>query len=204
MPLSRSWRSQGLLWSSRRCEPQGLWQSRADDCCLHTHRWSLSTSLSILPQVCLCHVPDPVSLCGCGEGASGVSVCGKGQGTLEPSMQLLEPRLGLCVRLRLSICVLSSSLRESLRRPGGAWPHFQSLLGCLPGSVPHPVFSQGTRSSSLRLGQELPLSWEVRVQKCQGLALVRQFSWLGHCPVHQRVAGSIPGQSTHLGCGFHP
>ena len=29
-------------------------------------------------------------------------------------------------------------------------------------------------------------------------------SWLEPCPVDQNVAGSIPGQGTHLGCGFDP
>ena len=27
-------------------------------------------------------------------------------------------------------------------------------------------------------------------------------SWLEHDPIHQKVAGSIPGQGTYLGCGF--
>lgn len=36
---------------------------------------SLSKSLLTPPQICLCHLPDTLPLCGCGEGASGVSVC---------------------------------------------------------------------------------------------------------------------------------
>ena len=30
------------------------------------------------------------------------------------------------------------------------------------------------------------------------------FSWLECHPVHRKVMGSIPGQGTYLGCGFHP
>ena len=36
------------------------------------------------------------------------------------------------------------------------------------------------------------------------LTLARWFSWLECCPVHQKVAGSISGPGTHLGCGFDP
>ena len=28
--------------------------------------------------------------------------------------------------------------------------------------------------------------------------------WFEHSPIHQKVVGSIPGQGTYLGCGFHP
>ena len=34
-------------------------------------------------------------------------------------------------------------------------------------------------------------------------ALARWLSWLECCPIHQKVAGSIPGQGTRLGCGFN-
>ena len=27
---------------------------------------------------------------------------------------------------------------------------------------------------------------------------------VGCSPIHQKVPGSIPGQGTYLGCGFHP
>ena len=36
------------------------------------------------------------------------------------------------------------------------------------------------------------------------MALAVWLSWLQHCPVHQKVAGSIPSQDTYLGCGFDP
>ena len=29
-------------------------------------------------------------------------------------------------------------------------------------------------------------------------------SWLEHCSIYQKVAGSIPGQGTYLGCEFDP
>ena len=29
-------------------------------------------------------------------------------------------------------------------------------------------------------------------------------SWLEPLPIHQKVAGSIPGQGAYLGCGFDP
>ena len=29
-------------------------------------------------------------------------------------------------------------------------------------------------------------------------------SWLEHGPIHQKIKGSIPHQSTYLGCGFNP
>ena len=35
-------------------------------------------------------------------------------------------------------------------------------------------------------------------------APVGLLSWLEHHPVHQRVAGLIPGQDTYLGCRFNP
>ena len=35
-------------------------------------------------------------------------------------------------------------------------------------------------------------------------ALARWLSWLEHSLVHQKVADSIPGQGTYLGCGFDP
>ena len=35
------------------------------------------------------------------------------------------------------------------------------------------------------------------------LALARWLTGL-ECPIHQKVAGSIPSQSTYLGCGFNP
>ena len=34
------------------------------------------------------------------------------------------------------------------------------------------------------------------------LAMARWLGWLEHHPIHQKVAGSIPGQGTYLGCGF--
>ena len=36
------------------------------------------------------------------------------------------------------------------------------------------------------------------------VALVGWLSWLEHHPVHQKIAGSIPGQGTDLGCGLNP
>ena len=36
------------------------------------------------------------------------------------------------------------------------------------------------------------------------IALARWLSQLGHHPVHQKVAGSIPGQGTHVGGRFNP
>ena len=35
-------------------------------------------------------------------------------------------------------------------------------------------------------------------------ALAEGLSWLEHCPVHQKVAGSVPSQGTNLGCRFDP
>ena len=35
-------------------------------------------------------------------------------------------------------------------------------------------------------------------------ALAGLLSWLDYCPKHQKVAGSISDQGTHLGCGFGP
>ena len=35
-------------------------------------------------------------------------------------------------------------------------------------------------------------------------ALAMGLSWLEHCPIHQKVAGSIPALGTYLGCGFDP
>lgn len=38
----------------------------------------------------------------------------------------------------------------------------------------------------------------LKMQPCRGWWL----SWLGHCLVHQKVVGSIPGQGLYSGCGF--
>ena len=35
-------------------------------------------------------------------------------------------------------------------------------------------------------------------------ALARWLGWLEHRPAHQKVVCWIPGQGTHLGCGFDP
>ena len=35
-------------------------------------------------------------------------------------------------------------------------------------------------------------------------ALAQWLSWLEHCPIHQKVAGSIPSQGTFLGCRSDP
>ena len=34
--------------------------------------------------------------------------------------------------------------------------------------------------------------------------LARWLSWLEHCPIHQKVAGSIPSQGTYVGSTFNP
>ena len=36
------------------------------------------------------------------------------------------------------------------------------------------------------------------------IALTRWLSWLEHCPIRQKVVGSIPSQGTYLGCRFDP
>ena len=38
----------------------------------------------------------------------------------------------------------------------------------------------------------------------RALALIGVAQWFGKHPVEQKVAGSIPGQSTRLGCGSGP
>ena len=35
-------------------------------------------------------------------------------------------------------------------------------------------------------------------------ALARWLSWLEHCPIHQKVVGSIFGQGTYLDYGYSP
>lgn len=65
-----------------------------------------------------------------------------------------------------AICMSLST--EPQRQELGAWPHFEPLLGCPPGSVPHPVSSQDQELQP-EARQELPLSWETEAQKCQGL-----------------------------------
>ena len=37
-----------------------------------------------------------------------------------------------------------------------------------------------------------------------GRALARVARLVEHCPVHQKVMSSIPGQGIHLGCRFSP
>lgn len=45
--------------------------------------------------------------------------------------------------------------------------------------------------------------WE-RISKKIRFALAEWLSWLGHYPVHQKVADSIPHQGTLLGCRLDP
>lgn len=40
----------------------------------------------------------------------------------------------------------------------------------------------------------------LKIWKCQPM----WFNWLEHCPMHQNVAGSIPGQHTCPGFGLYP
>ena len=40
------------------------------------------------------------------------------------------------------------------------------------------------------------------LQRRENLALAGWHSWWKHHPIHQNVAGLIPGQVTYLGCGF--
>lgn len=40
--------------------------------------------------------------------------------------------------------------------------------------------------------------------KTEAGALARRPGWLERCPVHQKVASSVPGQSTYLGGMFDP
>ena len=56
-------------------------------------------------------------------------------------------------------------------------------------------------TSVLKWSEALHFSAEV-----QGWAstLAGWLSWMEHCPVHQNVVGSIPGQGTYLGYGFNP
>ena len=42
----------------------------------------------------------------------------------------------------------------------------------------------------------------LTIKKCADLA--GWLSWLGRRPIHQKVAGSIPGQGMYLGCEFDP
>lgn len=44
---------------------------------------------------------------------------------------------------------------------------------------------------------------ELALKSTQGSPWLVWLSWLGHHPLHQRAAGLIPSQGTHLGCGFH-
>ena len=39
-------------------------------------------------------------------------------------------------------------------------------------------------------------------KRVKGLALTSVTQLVGHCLAKQKVTGSIPGQGTHLGCGF--
>ena len=71
-----------------------------------------------------------------------------------------------------------------------------SLLSC------HNWTSARTPGES----QNVQINWcrIKRTSKTEKRALARQLSWLQHHPVHQKAAGSIPGQGTHLACGFNP
>ena len=40
--------------------------------------------------------------------------------------------------------------------------------------------------------------------KLSGLSLAGWFSWLEHCPIHQKIVGLIPVQGICLGCRFDP
>ena len=40
--------------------------------------------------------------------------------------------------------------------------------------------------------------------KRKELALARWHGGWECCPIHQKVAGSISGQGTYVGCGFNP
>ena len=44
----------------------------------------------------------------------------------------------------------------------------------------------------------------VHAQNLYSGALTRVALWVGHCPTNRKVAGSIPGQGTCLGCGPGP
>lgn len=84
---------------------------------------------------------------------------------MEPCIQLLEPRLGLCMCPSLSICVLPSSLHESAE---------PQRLGYPQGSVPYPVSSQGTKSSSLRLDGSYHLVGKLRFRNVRDLFRVTE------------------------------
>ena len=59
------------------------------------------------------------------------------------------------------------------------------------------IDGQFTITDSLRLNT-------LKVEELWKVALAGWLSWLEHHPVHQKVAGSIPGQGTYPGCGFDP
>ena len=64
-------------------------------------------------------------------------------------------------------------------------------------------YSQELRNFSLGLDQ-VSFSGNQLFLKCHGPCPDGWLSWLEHCPIHQKVVGSIPGQGIHLGCRFDP
>lgn len=145
---------------------------------MYTH-WPIPQYLSlVLPQVCLGHFPDTVSLCGCGEGAAGVSVCVhmcvKGWGLLEPHVRLLSPDLSMYVPLFVNACgvccLCVSLLGPRIRsRVSG----FLSNL-CPDTFQPHkallsPKIFTGDQEYQPESDWELLLSWQTDFQNVTDL-----------------------------------
>ena len=76
------------------------------------------------------------------------------------------------------------------------------------GEQNHTLLGDGvgrSRSDTITLEKSFSVQDSFNVHSTYDpVALAKCLHWSQHHPVHQRVAGSIPGQGTCLGCSFNP
>ena len=112
-----------------------------------------------------------------------------------------EPRKS---RARSGVCPdpPSSTALQRARAVGADAPVRGVALPSLGPSGPVGTFSVAI---SFRI---LLLSFRNKIENRRMCALAGWLSWLKHCPIYQKFAGSIPGpvpgQGTYLGCRFDP
>ena len=103
------------------------------------------------------------------------------------------------------------------RTPASTAPSAVSFAPCAGAGRAPPIYVSGFlelrchrpewKMSSGKFCSPACSTWDFQGWGLGGLrnraaALTGWLSWLGHCPINQKVSGLIPHQGTCLGCGF--